>query len=313
MMTVRLAFIIFLVMAASSQGGRADPLAVWSALELDAQRQRLAGIRSEPVERRSFFPKIQVPAQVIDPVPLLEASNRLTQLSREQAGQAKIAAILHERIVRLERLGQELRRDPLEQARQEWLAAKTRGEILQLKATHLQDRLVAEWGAVLAEWAKAGSEQLGKLARGEIFLLRLILPPGNRTRTAVLEYDGTLFPLQYLSPAPNTDPVFSGSPHFFLTASPPGLRTGERLTGWLTESGTAIPIPAQAVVWYGGLAWIFVQTGLEHFERRRLTEWHETGGIFWVQTGLEPGERVVTRGTQLLLAEELRAQVPEEN
>lgn len=313
MMTGRLVFVIFLVMAVSSPGGRAGPLAVGSTFELEAQRQRLAGIRSEAVERRSFSPKIPVPAQVIDPVPLIEAGNRLTQLARERAGQEKIAAILHERIARLERISQLSRRDPLEQARWEWLTAKTRGETLQLEAAHLEDRLVAEWGPVLAEWAKAGTEQLGKLTRGEIFLLRLILPQGDRTRTAVLEHDGTLFPLQYLCPTPKTDPVFSGSPHFFLTATSSDLRIGERLTAWLTEAGEAIPIPAQAVVWHGGMAWIFVQTGLERFERRRLTEWHETEEIFWVQAGLEPGERVVTRGAQLLLAEELKAQVPDED
>lgn len=299
-------------MVASSPDGRPDSLPAWPTLELDAQRQRLAGIRAEPIKQQSFSPKTPVPAQVIDPVPLLEASHRLTQLAKKRAGQEKITAILNERIARLKSIGQVNRRDPLEQSRREWLAAKTQVETLQLEAAHLEDRLVAEWGPVLAEWASTGSRQLHELAQGKLFLLRLILPQSNHIRTAVLEREGILFPLQYLCAAPKTDPMFLGAPHFFLTASPK-LHFGERLTAWLTEAGKAIPIPAQAVVWHGGQAWVFVQSGPERFERRRLTQWHESGGIFWIQTGLAPGERVVVQGAQLLLAEELKAQVPKED
>lgn len=305
---------IFLVLAASSLTGLADAkVPVSQALELKAARQRLAGIRAQPIQPRSFSFKFPVPAQVIDPIPLLEAGNRFAQLSKELASQAEITAMLHQRIARLEPIGQALRRDPLEQARQAWLTAKTRLETLQLEAAALENRLQAEWGPVLSAWVKAETDQLKQLARNEIFLLRLILPHDKCTDTAVLERQGKRFPLQYLSPSPKSDPVFSGAPHFFLTAAQADLRLGERLTAWLIETGTALPIPAQAVVWYGGQKWIFVQTGTERFERRRLTEWRERGQTVWVQAGLAPGEQVVTQGAQLLLAEELKAQVPEED
>lgn len=314
MTTTRFAFgLLFLTLAISSPRGQESFLPDRSVLELDPERQRLADIRVERLIRRSFSFRIATPAQVLDPSPLIEASHRFKQISRELYAQEKIAAILQGRLDRLERVGQDLRLDPLEQARWDLLSAKTRVETVELKAAQLKARLLAEWGALLCGWAENGSENLIKLARGEAYLLRLTPAQSDLPLTAALEYQGELFPLEYVGPAPKTDPVFSGSPRYYLTSSPPALTLGLRLTAWLTEAVEAIPIPRQAVIWHQGGPWVFVQISPARFERRSIRVRSQTEEGYWVEQGVEAGEEVVVQGASLLLAEELKAAIPDED
>ncbi|GAB6067032.1 hypothetical protein JCM13664_03500 [Methylothermus subterraneus] len=287
---------------------RAEPLVV------TPDAQRLAGIRVEAVKRQPVAFDFEVPAQIIDPLPLIEASHRFKTKTLELAAQEQIAAILQQRLARLEKIGHDLRRDPLEQTRQDLLAAKARAEALTLELAQLKSELAAEWGATLLAWVQTGSDNLSRLARGDAYLVRLTFPRDDLPKTAVLEHQGALLPLEYLSPAPKTDPWFAGTPHYYyLASSSPGLALGLRLTAKVQDRMEAILVPSQAVVWEQGQAWVFVKTAHSRFERRALQAWREAEENLWVTRGLEPGEQVVAQGAQLLLAEERKAQVPDED
>lgn len=282
-------------------------------IELNQTRQRLAGIRIQTVQRRSFTPRTPVPARVVDPLPLLEIANRLEQLAAELSAAEPAADIARKRLSRLNKAGQAIRQERLEQVRQEWLAARTRADTLRLESHRLQNRLTAEWGPVLSGWITSGDDTMQDLVHRRVYLLLLTLPDEDASPTAVLGNMDTLLPLQYVSPAPRTDATLSDPTHFFVASEPAELRVGQRLTAWLTETGEAVPVPAEAVVWYGGLPWVFVRKDISRFERRRLNKWRDAGPRWWIQSGLEGGEQVVTRGAQLLLSEEFRSQVPEED
>jgi hypothetical protein len=62
-----------------------------------------------------------------------------------------------------------------------------------------------------------------------------------------------------------------------------------------------------------GQPWLYVQTGPERFERRAIAHYRDLGAVWFVTAGVVPGETVVARGVQLLLSEEFRRRIPDED
>jgi hypothetical protein len=57
---------------------------------------------------------------------------------------------------------------------------------------------------------------------------------------------------------------------------------------------------------------VYVQLDDERFVRRALASYRENGDEWFVSGALDPGDRIVVTGAQMLLSEELRSQIPEE-
>jgi multidrug efflux pump subunit AcrA (membrane-fusion protein) len=74
--------------------------------------------------------------------------------------------------------------------------------------------------------------------------------------------------------------------------------------------GAEVAVPADAVVDDGGQTIVFVQTGGESFERRPVTVGGPREGGFLQVEGVEPGERIVTRGAHLVRLAALSPQTP---
>jgi RND family efflux transporter MFP subunit len=100
---------------------------------------------------------------------------------------------------------------------------------------------------------------------------------------------------------------------FALDAPPPAVAIGQavslRLIG--TGSSEGVTIPANAVVDDAGQPIVFVQAGGESFERRpvRLGGPRE-GGYVHIVSGLDAGERIVSRGAHLVRLAALSPQTP---
>ncbi|HZS44057.1 MAG TPA: efflux RND transporter periplasmic adaptor subunit [Blastocatellia bacterium] len=66
------------------------------------------------------------------------------------------------------------------------------------------------------------------------------------------------------------------------------------------EQQTAIAVPSSAVVTHGTDSMVFVEQSKGHFQRRQVHIKGETNGLVEIRDGLQPGERVATRGSLLL-------------
>jgi multidrug efflux pump subunit AcrA (membrane-fusion protein) len=69
-------------------------------------------------------------------------------------------------------------------------------------------------------------------------------------------------------------------------------------------------VPATAIVDDAGRPIVFVQREGETFERRAVTLGPRSGDVVQVTEGLEPGDRVVTRGAYLVRLASLSNSVP---
>ncbi len=93
------------------------------------------------------------------------------------------------------------------------------------------------------------------------------------------------------------------------------LRPGAAVIAHVPTRGgqlTGVLIPRAAVIRLLGKAWAYVQSADEQFARRELLDAEFTGEAWFVTGGFEAGDRVVTDGAQVLLSEELKAQIAKE-
>ncbi|MBM3778421.1 MAG: efflux RND transporter periplasmic adaptor subunit [Acidimicrobiia bacterium] len=100
---------------------------------------------------------------------------------------------------------------------------------------------------------------------------------------------------------------------FELVHPPAGVAVGQAVTLRLITSGggAEVAVPSSAVVDDGGQPIVFVQAGGESFERRPVRVGGEReGGYVHIVSGLDRGERIVTRGAHLVRLAALSPQAP---
>jgi hypothetical protein len=114
-----------------------------------------------------------------------------------------------------------------------------------------------------------------------------------------------------------SDATLPGVTYFYLVGSS-GMRVGMRVAGQLKLGGKVregVIVPSAAIVWHAGKAWAYVKDDEEAdlFVRKEVsTALEQPGG--WFDAGhFEEGDEVVVSGAQLLLSEELKFQIRNEN
>ena len=133
-----------------------------------------------------------------------------------------------------------------------------------------------------------------------------IAPVGSRTLQR---------PARFVSASPRTDASLPGATYFYL-ANGRDLRVGMRVAAQLRlsdQTRDGVLIPDAAVVWHGGKAWAYVKEGDDRFQRREVSTAQELPGGWFNAAGFEEGEPVVVSGAQLLLSEEFKYQIRNEN
>jgi membrane fusion protein, heavy metal efflux system len=138
---------------------------------------------------------------------------------------------------------------------------------------------------------------------------------GNTT-SAEIEVPGVPAPLmstRLVSVGRVVDPQKRSVSITFELAKPPSavaLGQGVTLRLITAPRGAEVAVPMNAVVDDGGQPIVFVQTGGESFERRPVRVGGPREGGFVHVEGVQPGERIVTRGAHLVRLAALSPQTP---
>ena len=187
--------------------------------------------------------------------------------------------------------------------------AEVRAEEQQL---NLQESVLQqEWGSVAAKWTVEGSPELQRILDQREVLVQMTMPSGvtfGAPRTVSLEITGgTRTKASLISAFPKVDPRIQGRSSLYLAQAQPGLAPGANLVAHLSVGSEmrGLIVPDSAVVWSEGKAWIYEQTDSNRFTRRAVAIDIPVEKGFFVTQGFSPGERVVSRGAQALLSEEL--------
>jgi multidrug efflux pump subunit AcrA (membrane-fusion protein) len=272
---------------------------------LDDEAIERMGLEVTPLAAASWKERTEGFGRVVDPSPLAALS------SERHAAEAAVRASEAE-VERSRKLvtSENVARKALEQA--ELTAA---ADHIKLQAA--RQRFLLEWGPAIE---KDSDTLIEELLSGKTILIRAepasAALPDKPPSAAHVTVPGHSEPIAaaVLAPAPLVD-AKSQSLAWFLKLEKPAfaLPPGLSLAVDFEEDGkeeSGVLIPAKAVLYFQGTAWVFVP-GEEkgHFERKPVSLEHPLKGGWFAAEEFKPGDKVVTAGAASLLAEELKSQI----
>lgn len=296
-----------------------------TALRIGIERQRLAGLRTETLQGVTLSREQAVQGKVVDISSLLELRTRYRATQAEARIGETTLALAQKNRDRLAKLSQEsiIATKDLVAAESTLATEATKATTLRHRLQELREEAMHSWGPELFRLAIEDDSALWEalLKRQKVLVLVALpanhaLPAGTRTVHISRNRDRShAVRADLLSPAPNTDPLVQGETYFFHVDAA-HLRTGMRVDAWIPRGGQAargVFLPASAIVWYGGLPWVYVKVEEDAFQRIAVPDHEEYGDGWFVRSGLKAGDRLVVAGAQLLLSEEMRGQIPRED
>lgn len=287
-----------------------------SVVVFDPQTQKLADIGVAAVEQTTRRGETAALATVLSPQAFTELRNRyVTAVALADKAVAALEASRreYERLKALHGDDRNISDKVLQAAEAAWRVDQAARQSAQAAVDAIMQDARQTWGAVLTMAIVNNTPLFQRLATQKEMLLRIAAPSGSRlpvppSKVSIAGDDNVLRTADLISPSPQTDPRIQG-PTFFYVAAAEGFLPGTTLTARLPSGPqeTGVTLPVSAMVSWQGKTWYYVESTPGRFVRHELT-----GAVpvaeGWFAPRL-PTARVVVRGAQTLLSEELRGQV----
>jgi hypothetical protein len=288
-------------------------------ITIDDETQERSGIATQVPPSTSYQQQLRAYAMVLDIARLTALSNNYASAKAQaRTAQAKVAMSkpAFERARKLYEDQQALSQAQMQSAEAAFLTdqaslAAAEAQVRSLTATAYQ-----EWGSALGRSLVEESPMTARLIERQDFLLQITLPPGVSLpvppATAAMEMaSAARTAITFVSPATHVDPRVQGVSFFYLAPAASGVLPGQNVLAFLPTGKTieGVTVPASAVVWWQNKAWVYRRASPETFTRVEIaTDLPAPGGGYIVKD-LPQDAEIVTRGAQLLLSEEFRAQI----
>lgn len=292
---------------------------------LSAKAQALSGLQTITLVPVSHHAEFTAHGKAVNIQPLIELRHRYLVTLTEHGGAAARFKQAEQNIQRQQDLYHEgatsKRNLQVQQAQWQTDKAQVDASSVQGKAIAAEARI--NWGEKLAEWAlSTNSDKLSAFLSGQKMLLQITLPVNKQLANDISSIDveasgnrSAAGKAELISAAPQTDTTAQGESYFFQ-ADGRRIRTGMRVAAWIPEQGenqSGIVIPKSALVWHLDQAFVYIKTAAEQFSRRTVDQYSATTGGYFVGSGIKAGEQLVVTGGQMLLSEEFRRQIPNED
>ena len=299
-----------------SSDGRGQPV-----VKLDAATRNQSGIAVIKPKSMQYQEQVRAYGAVLDLNKLVTLDNNLIiAVAQLQSAQAKIVAskaaferapaLFKENIITLAQLQTAEATFGVDQAG----VATAEAQVKTLKATALQ-----EWGTVIGKALIEGGPLVTRLIERQTFLLQITLPPGtfiSPAPNATVQFGASTarHRAQFVSPTTQTDPKIQGLSFYYAADAASNLLPGMNVLAFLPSGAPidGIEVPASAVVWWTGRAWVYLRTEADTFTRHEIptdAPTPEGGFIVSVESLPHPVPKLVVQGAQMLLSEEFRAQI----
>jgi hypothetical protein len=298
-----------------------------ATITISPASQKLSGIATTVLQASSYQAQTLSFGTVISLETLLELRTRYLA-ARAEAGvvQASLANSKrdYERMEQLNLDDRNVSDRAVASAEAAWRADEAKLAAIDTATTSLRDAMRQQWGDTLAVWATQPppGDAMQRLLQHQDVLLQVTLPPDSpipdKDKPLLVSPAGAASqPVKavFVSASPQTDTMLQGRTYYYR-APANNLRTGMRVTITLagqSASRSGIDVPASAVVWYANQPWIYQKQGEDKFVRRRINTDIETDSGWFNTAGIQAGDKLVTTGAQLLLSEEFKYQIKNEN
>lgn len=298
-------------------------------LPLAAQEQ--SGITTLQLQNSEFLNTLSTYGTVVSIDQLIELRNRyLTAKAEANIASASLINTQQEfnRLSALNKDNKNISDNVLARAEAALKADRARLNASESIAKNLRDSLGQQWGEALAKQATQQTENstFSRIMQYREVLIQVTLPfdspsPAIGSRIMVSPTGSSSgssvqsVQAEFVSASPQTDAAIQGKTYYYR-APADSLRVGMRVSIKLKDSGNStegVIVPNQAIVWYGGQPWVYRKEGADRFLRIPVSTNNEADNGWFTNMGLKSGDEVVVSGAQLLLSEEFKYQITNEN
>ena len=285
-----------------------------------------AGIDTLTLNKTLLFPEFKAYAEVVDIRELIQWRARLNQL-RSAVTIASVTENANrlewERLKKLAKGTGSVASKNVIYAETSWREAKANLNSAAFQLEDAKTELIQSWGESIANWVMdKSSKELERLINRHDTLLMVTLPiesslPADVNVIRVSRAGGRASARKayFVSPAYVSAKQIQGETYYFRIATGK-LRLGMRLDAWIPENSdpdSGFHIPDEAIVWYSGQPWAYIQLNEASYKRIPLSEGKLVAGGIFTQNEFEEGNEVVISGAQMLLSEEFRWQIHDED
>lgn len=293
------------------------------ALRLEQEILDKVHLKTIRLEEQSLLHEIRTIGEVVDITPLMEARSRYLDLKSEKeqvSASLEVAAETVDRLSTLRSMESNISDRELNAAKLEYRKAGIRLDTLTGQLDNARNILRQKWGDVLASWALDGqSTRHPVFAHDSEEGIILVQAPVSDVPESIYisstDERSNARPADYISPATQALANRRGDTYYYRT-NREGLRSGMRLYVWVPDPEKAISgyiLPRDAIVWYNGRPWFYVREAGNHFVKKSVGG-HIATGRGWLLQDLDlAGLDIVVEGSQMLLSEEYRWQIPDED
>jgi membrane fusion protein, multidrug efflux system len=299
-----------------------------TVVSVSAQAQAQSDIRTQILVPSSMSATLQAYGNVLSIDSLIEARSRyLAAMAEAEVSRASLNSSKQE-YQRMQQLNQDdhnISDRAVIAAEAAYKSDQAKLHAAEVLAQNIRDSIRQTWGDTLAKQAtlSQANAYMQQLLSYKQVLVQITLPFDSANNQApsslMLTPIGTQaqqLSASLISASPQTDNAVLGKTYFYH-ASAESLRTGMRLSVSInsnSKQSTGLIVPNSAVVWYAGKAWAYKKQGVDKFLRIPVqTTQDSKEGWFNPQLQAKAGDEIVTSGAQLLLSEEFKYQIKNEN
>lgn len=295
-------------------------------VQLNLATQKNSGISVQPLQAYDYHGNIKVLGSVISIQTLVDYNSQY-QLLKSQLALAESVLPNHQlqyqRYKQLNDDDKNVSDKALQEAQLLVINDQTHIKTTQAQLKALNDTIVAQWGQPLAMLVTQHPSPgpLHDLLMQKKVLVQVSFPlnfkaPEGNSSILITPIQDEITPIRadYVSQSIQTDISNIGKTYFY-SAPADYLRVGMRVNVVPAQASSSLKgvlVPNQAIAWHGGMAWIYVKTKPDTFLRKPVASDIELDNG-WFDNSLTPGTEVVIRGAQLLLSEEFKFQIKNEN
>jgi len=289
---------------------------------INEEAQKQAGIAVEALRDAKYAASQQFTGVVLDLRALVEARQRYVSLSAQLTGsQAQVQQRRNE-LTRTQGLyddGRNASKRDLEAARAALATEEQRDISLQAELRAVVDSVRMQWGGAFADKLADKDGLLARAISHQLEVIQFAMPYGSAPQHQQWRVD--------VSSSAQSNGVDAGlvgraaqtvtglqGENWLLSISPTGAGAGTRVRV-ISQNGKpqkGVLVPVSAMIRFAGNTWVYVQTEADRFERMALPVDRAMGEGFFTDV-LDADMSVVTSGAQLLLSEEFRFQIKNEN
>ncbi|WP_428355899.1 hypothetical protein [Methyloprofundus sp.] len=321
--------IFFLLLALICQPGLADDDAIqhsYTGVVIDEATQIATGIKTLELQFTQNNPEIETFAVRVDLSTLINLrKDYFLAKAKQQTAQIKLQRS-QKNVLRLQHLQRDKAVSTRKLHEQQTLLKidQTTFNAAQLQSNNILLYAQVKWGRILSDWylssASPSKNMLKTLDHG-LYLVSLppqIQTPSNRIFIQPLGLREKAETASLVSAAPiNENNLQQAGATYFYLGDPPVKEHFQRVTAWLplnAAEATGVIIPASALVWHLGQAYVYLQLDDEQFKRIKITQKKLIhSDAYFIHKELQQGDKLVSIGAQMLLSEEFRSQIPAED